>query len=336
MTKPKYSVKEPIEKDNLEGWQTLLKKDGFDEGGRYKVVDPRSIYLGKSGSDLATDWFNWYISAHADKRNSGPVVFLRSQGLPNKITGAYISDVPGQESATGRDTSRDDNITDPDYPIIYVNDPNIRIGNDRLQIFQDQAVFFPIITAYRFASVVPYRDWGNLQDHTGLTIDYGDNPPETSQLTINNEDIKLPPKLGMEDFRISTPIFTAVVPDAPYGTSIKDFLDDGPIAPGSYPAMVDGYFVMLQFSPGRYLVHCWASAGREVKGPYFSELLYEIEVRERGNCNPHGRITTWRPARNEGVLNRTLNKKREIGELTDVEVNRIKMIQNRVNNTLRP
>ena len=29
----------------------------------------------------------------------------------------------------------------------YVNDPNVRIGGDRLKIFEDQAVFVPIIIA---------------------------------------------------------------------------------------------------------------------------------------------------------------------------------------------
>lgn len=122
-----------------------------------------------------------------------------------------------------------------------------------------------------------------MQDGTGLTIDYGDDPPSERQLTINTQSLKLPPRLEMYDFRIVTPIFTSVIPEAPYGTSIKDFLEDAPVQPGSYPAMVDGYFVMLKFEePGSYWIHSWASAPRERSGPYFSELLYQIEIDPSG------------------------------------------------------
>jgi hypothetical protein len=309
--------------------RTLSIREGSG-GGKYEVVDPHSNYCGKSYSEWTTDWMNWFLSAHADKRNSGPVVFLRSHGLPNSFTGAFNSNLPNQVSAT--DTSPDSHSTDPDYPTIYVNDPNIRIGGDKLQIFEDQAVFIPIITAYGFASIV--KDWGYLQDYTGLLIDNGDNPPGPAQLTINNK--KIEPPLEMKDFRITTPIFTAVVPDAPYGTSIKDFLEDGPIAPGNYPAMVDGYFVMLKFpsTSNSYWVHSWASAGREAKGSYFSELLYEIEVLPM--AKRHGMISTRYPAQNEGVINRILSKKKEIGEFTNAEVDDIKSIQDNVKKNLIP
>ena len=80
---------------------------------------------------------------------------------------------------------------DTEYNLSYINDPNIRIGSDRLQIYLDQSIFIPIIVAYSFAIIEPYKDWGRMQDITGLTIDYGDNPPEEHQLTINNQDIKL-------------------------------------------------------------------------------------------------------------------------------------------------
>src|SRR6266508_1987133 len=167
----------------------------------YDVVNPRNLYLGKSYSDWATDWFNWNLSAYADKRNSGPVVFLRAHGLPNIKTGAYLPDEPTEITARRTDTLPEGHGTASDYPWNYVNDPNIRVCNDRLQIFEDQAVFFPIITAYQFASV-PYRDWGYLQDYTGSIIDNGDNPPERNQLSINNNDFNLPRGLEMNEFRI--------------------------------------------------------------------------------------------------------------------------------------
>ena len=321
------------------------KETIVDGNGAYKIVNPHRLYLGKSYSDWTTDWFNWFLSADADKRNSGPVVFLRSHGLPNSITGANISDVLGQVP-TRTDTLTDTPRVDMDeYRAAYVNDPNIRIGSDRLQIFEDQTVFFPIISAYAFASIDQYKfsDWGYMQDFTGTAIEYGDNPPETNQITINNKDIKLPEGLGMEHFRITTPIFTAVVPETQYGRSIKDFLEDSPLATGFYPALVEGYYVMLKFFPGSYWVHSWASAPRERSGPYYSELLYQIEVSKRRPRNLHKGLLTEairvkrdphkgfvsedyntivRPSRNERVLNRTLYEKTKIGELTEPEIKR--------------
>jgi hypothetical protein len=300
---------------------------GQEEG--YHVVDPRRNYHGKPYSIWTTDWFNWHLSRDADSRNSGPVVFLRARGLPNRITGAGVSPVPGV--SPGADTSPDSHGANTDeYQAVYANDPNIRIGSDRLQIFQDQAVFVPIIVAYELSSPAePYKDWGWMQDFTGLTIDYGDNPPGENQLTIDGDDITL--GIGMGDFRIATPIFPAVVPDAPFGTSIKDFLEDSPIAPGSYPALVEGYFVMLKFDLGkerksrRYWVHSWASAPRERARPYFAELLYEIEVRERPMGNHKGLYPYEdRPARNKHVFKRTLYEKNRIGDFDRDQIDRFK------------
>jgi hypothetical protein len=300
----------------------------------YSIVDPHHLYHGKSYSDCVCDWFNWFLSANADNRNSGPVVFLSSHGLPNKLTGAYTPDVP--EHITGSGFLSNTDTADPKYQMIYVNDPNIRIGRDKLRIFEDQAVLAPIITAYVLASKAeegyigsPYVDLGAMQEFTGLTIDNGDDPPEPSQLTINNNAVRIPAN-EMRSYRITTPIFTAVVPDAPYGTSIKDFLEEGmPIPPGNYPALVEGYFVLIQFDgPGDFWIHSWASAGREVRGPYFSELLYQIEVVQRPKNYPHGRITYKRPPRNESVLKRVIYQKMKVAELTNDEITRFETIYN--------
>ena len=71
----------------------------FEGKGKYEVIDPRFLYLGKSYSEWVSDWFNWFISADADKRTSGPVVFLRSLGLPNSTTGAFLSEVTNLSQA---------------------------------------------------------------------------------------------------------------------------------------------------------------------------------------------------------------------------------------------
>jgi hypothetical protein len=323
-----------------------------EDDGLYVVADPGALYAGKSYSDMATDWFNWFISADADNRNSGPVVFLRSRGLPSRQVGANISDVQslGNETDPLANTSSEhESISTgylPSHKRAYVNDPNIRIGGDRLRIFKDQAVFVPIIVSY-WLRLESCTDWGTMKDFTGLTIDYGDNPPNREQLRVNEKPVQLArypilrdedieqlkkkgseglelTELDMRDFRINTPIFSAVVPDVQYGRSLKDFLEESPIDPGVYPAMVEGYFVLLRFlETGNYWVHSWASGPRETTGPYFSELLYQIEVTERLE-GPHGRVTTGRPPRNERILNAVLNQKTQNGDLTTSELDRFK------------
>ena len=96
----------------------------------------------------------------------------------------------------------------------------------------------------------------------------------------------------MDDFRILTPVFTSIVPDTEYGRSIKDFLEIK-VSPGIYPAMVEGYFVLLRFKAKAetYMVHSFASGPRELTGVYFSDLYYEIQVSER--------LTPRKPGRKE-------------------------------------
>jgi hypothetical protein len=285
--------------------------------GNWSVLDPSLNYRNKSTSEWVSDWFNWFLSADADKRNSGPVVFLRSLGLPNRITLSSISDTVGPVSST--DLARDSlGGGMGNYTKSYVNDPNIRIGGDRLQIFQDQRVLVPIIIAY-WLKTEPQSDWGIMQEYTGLTIDNGDNPPEPRQLTINEKS--LPEKTDMTIYRTITPMFPAVVPDVEFGRSIKDFLEH-PVQPGIYPAIVEGFFVMLKFEePGDYWVHAWASVPREVSGPYFSEMLYQVEVLKgsRIKVEHQGRVTRCRPSRNERIFDQILTQKERYGDLTDEE-----------------
>jgi hypothetical protein len=239
----------------------------------YEVLDPTKVHFGKTYSTLVEEWFNWFVTSDADKRTSGQVVFLRSMGVES-----YSSLVPN-DSGAGNDQSAESTYAeDPYFARRYKNNPNIRIGRDKLQICIDQAVFFPIIMAYQ-ESTKPYHDYGFMQDYAGSTIDHGSNPPEVGQLTINGEPIVLPRGREMREFRIATSVFTAVVPDTDYGRSAKDFLQMA-LPSGNYPMMAEGYYVLLKFNdPGTYVVYSYANAGRETQaGTYFSEFLYEIQV----------------------------------------------------------
>jgi hypothetical protein len=280
----------------------------------YEIVYPSEVYCGKTYSALVEDWFNWFLSIDADERNFGPVVFLRASGLPLSPSGTSSSDQSKVSTIAG--TYADDPFFDTQYP----NNPNVRIGAEKLRIRKDQAVFIPIIVSIRVASK-PYFDWGYMQDWTGLTIDYGDNPPDPKNVTINGTAIKLS-KAEMKKFRVMTPIFTALVPEADYGRSVKDFLEES-VAPGAYPAIVEGYFILIKIlKPDTYIINSHASAPRERKGPYFAELLYQIDVDNATKPESTG-VLPVRPARTEAKISSILKQKLDSGEISDDEFNKI-------------
>jgi hypothetical protein len=267
----------------------------------YEVLPPDGIYFGKTYSNLVEDWFNWFLTTDPDKRTLGQVVFLRSVKMPKDTY--KVSDVPTSAYSS-----------DDLYPRPYNNEPNLRIGADKLQIYPDQYVFCPILVATWIATK-PYHDFGFMQEYCGLTLDHGDNPPSKSQFKINGDNVELPRGKTMKDFRIATSVFTAVVPDSEYGRSLKDMLEEE-VLPGQYAAMAEGFFVLIRFNrEATYRVYSAASAGREVKGSYFAEYLYEIEVQKSRD----GKVMTGSPgfrlARNDAEISRVLAEKLSRGEI---------------------
>lgn len=286
---------------------------------KYEILDPDLNYRGKSYSLWLTDWFNYFISIDPDKHVFGPVVFLKSVPDAKKsIEGDRRSDTDGNEP--NFDTS------EQYYPRRYENNPNVKVGGDKLQIFTDQVIFWPLITAYEVA-VKPWQEWGALQEYTGGIMDNGDDPPESSQVTIDGNPILLPKNTDMSNFRIQTPVFTAVVPEIEYGRSLRDFLEDA-VPPGHYPAVVEGYCLLLRFNiPGTYILHSLTKAGRELRGSYTAEILCEVQVNQGPRKAPsRGIPTNVRSARNEGAIARILSEKIQAGELTAPQANNIMKI----------
>jgi hypothetical protein len=294
----------------------------------YEIIDPDSVYRGRTYSSYLSDWYNWLISTDADKHNSGSVVFLRANLIPN-------SSSPGNNmDRTNPSDSSSSYSGDPYFPKRYANNPNIMVGGDKLRIYSDQAIFIPIITAYAEASQ-PFDDLGTLQDYTGAAIDNGDNPPSTDQLLIDGNPLNLlyiVPKKNrtdekLERFRIVTPVFPAIFPDVEYGRSLKDMLEMN-ISPGHYPTVVEGYVIMLKFNlEGRdqqtHFIHSMASAGHESRGYYFAELLYEIEVHKPYRTLRSG-SPGIRPAQNQRIIEQVISEKVKNGELGTEDVKTIR------------
>ena len=282
----------------------------------YEIIDPDLNYRGKNYSALATDWFNYFISIDADKWTSGPVVFLKSVPAPKMVND--VTNI-GNESSVASTYS-----ADAFFPRPYENNPNVRVGGDKLVIFTDQAVFWPIITSYEIATK-PYQDWGELQEYAGSIMDNGDDPPDTNKITINGKPIEFPEvqrkrkleKLEMSHFRIQTPVFTTIVPEVDYGRSLRDLLEDE-VPPGHFPTIVEGYFVLLKFNnPKTYVLHSEAKAGRAVRGPYTAEIFCEVQVNQGPRKPPtQGRPISVRIPRNDSIIARIFSEKIEKNELT--------------------
>jgi hypothetical protein len=244
--------------------------------------------------------------------------------MPNSIAGLDASNLGGESTPVSSGSGVTGELAqysdDQNYPRKYVNNPNVKVGSERLQMFADQVIFCPIVTAYAEASK-PYMDWAYMQEYTGVAIDYGDNPPDPSQFTINGQKLKVN---RLDEYRIATPVFTAVIPDIEYGRSAKDFLEM-PLAPGHYPIIVEGYFVMIKFRrAATYYIHSMASAPRETRGNYFAEFLYEIEVIRRPRRTAMRGAPGFRDSQNQGIINRILSAKEKNGEMTSGQVTSIK------------
>jgi hypothetical protein len=281
----------------------------------YEILDPDLNYRGKSYSTLVTDWFNYFVSIDPDKRTLGPVVFLKSVPSAKLVSGAGSSNIPNEETMSNPYSA------EPYFPRPYENIPNVRVGGDRLQIFTDQAVFWPIVMAYEIATK-PYQSWGELQEYTGAIMDNGDDPPEEKQITIDGKPVVLPRKMEMTRFRILSPVFTTIVPEIGYGRSLRDILEDD-VPPGHFPTVVEGYCLLVKFNtPKKYSLHSLAKAGHEARGLYTAEIFCEIEVNERPRKAPaQGVPVGIRPARNTSAISRILSEKIQNGELTVAQAN---------------
>jgi hypothetical protein len=158
-------------------------------GEGYTVVKPNEIYAGKTYSEWISDWYNWFLSVDPDDHNHGPVVFLKAYPSPRKLK----AKLPNGESADTYNKSNN-----------FVNYPNLMVGDDKIEIFRDQAILAPVMAANMSA------------DEPGITEEYmrkwvrnatdnSDNPPKSYQLIINDKPI-FEDNNGLSKYRIETPV----------------------------------------------------------------------------------------------------------------------------------
>jgi hypothetical protein len=265
----------------------------------YKVANPRIAHLGKTYGEWASQFTVWLFSTDPDQHNNGQVVFLRGMPYP----------------------------TPPDY--IPGSIPNVMVGDDRLSIFSDQFLFVPVIFAY-WASADPAESEISLHDRARVDIDNGDNPPDTRQVTIDGAEINLIDKDGqkyyMADFRIESPLFPLSVPDTEDGTSLKDYIEY-PLTPGENRAVTMGYFLLLKFEAGDYIIHSYARGRTTEHGRYNEEFLYQVKVLD-ANLRPSPSQLRVLEPKSTSYLLAKLDDKSNKQEITRDEFTELKNIVN--------
>lgn len=274
----------------------------------YTVVPANELYRGKSYAEWISDWYNWFVSEEPDDHNRGPVVFLKSYPSPRKL----------------KAKAEDKEPMDSSYKSTFINYPNLAVGNDSIEIFDDQAILAPVMGANMdaedSATTEEYmRNWVRNQ------IDNGDNPPKSYQLTINGQPV-FDDEDALHAYRVETPLFQLMIPDTEFGASLKDFMEI-PYKPGIYNSVADGYFVLLKdLKKTAYVIHCY-SQGSNYGGKqrYYSEYIYHIKI-----LNREGRTSSpsmgFIPDRFTNLLKEELKEKLHNNEIEKSEYDSLKKL----------
>jgi hypothetical protein len=265
-----------MKRSTIKGASGSSAQDPLPKELKYTAVTSTETYKGKTYSEWIADWINWFFRADPEESSSGPVIFLKQ--YPRII-----------QPLLGRN---------PDQHVLelFKNDPNLMVGDDRIEIFSDQAILFPVVMAY-WVSTDPSETEEYLRQRVRSDIDNGDNPPKLEQITINGREIRIrDPEIPggfinakptdevrreMRKYRVETSLFTTMVADVEYGLSYKDYVEY-PMDAGTFNTVVCGYyFLITDLEEGRYIIHSHARGRSTEKGDYYAELLYDINVIDR-------------------------------------------------------
>jgi hypothetical protein len=154
----------------------------------------------------------------------------------------------------------------------------IMVGNDSLEISESQRVLLPMITATAIAE--SGENSQSLYELVRSDIDNGENPPDKSNVKIDNADLTV--RGGLDEYRFETRVFQLDIPSSPYGQSLADYVVP-PIKTRdtNSPCVTAGYFVLLKLDPGQHFIFSSVNGSRDRTGLYKASLLYRIVVASR-------------------------------------------------------
>jgi hypothetical protein len=219
-------------------------------GIKIEILEPTDLFKGRAFGDWLGDWWNWLISDDPS-RQTGPVKMLRA-GLSYDEKGRPVHE-----------------------------DFNVCVGDNKEEVYEDQAVLFPLLNTMIDSRHIPGADSEPKMRY--LARNENDSSPTLygNQFEINKQiifDDKNDRKIS--DLRAESPEFTLTVPSADYGTSLKDRLDVPLTYPGQYKAVTDGYWIFIKCLPkdGSPYRLFWHAEGLY---NYITGAAYELEVVSR-------------------------------------------------------
>jgi len=237
----------------------------------YDVLDPEKLFSGKSYSQWIEDFTNWFFSASPDAANTGPVRFLRSYPAPEKI--AML------DPLSAHDPTRQIKY---ESSSMFKNYPNVMVGKDKLEVFDDETIMFPSMLAVYFATETS-DDAETMRAWLKNNNDISDNPPSPDQILIDGNSITVNEE-DMKKYRIETTLFNVRISDIQYPYSEKYFVQNAQELEqaGNYAAIVEGYFFMLKLNTvkdvQRHYVISHAKGARYSVGDYYATFVYQIDV----------------------------------------------------------
>ena len=274
------------------------------------VVKCDKVYRGKTYSQWIPEWCNWFYMIDPDQYNGEPwndVKFLRSFPSPEKIAKLDPTQKIQYEGSA-----------------MYRNLPNVMMGSDRIVMYDDQAIFFPVMLAIWIASD-PTDEYGEMERWVKEQNSHSDDPAMSYQFTIDGKILVNSDGIPFNSDDIlkykidSSGTFSLRIPEADYGKSLNDFVFK-PSPPGWHQAYCQGYFFMVEgFKPRAesYFIFSMARGAPYAAGEYYASFAYEIKVipsylRPRSSQSGNFPEKIMNNIKNE-IISR--KEKKEIGEI---------------------
>jgi hypothetical protein len=213
------------------------------------VVKSNEIYHGKSYGDLVKSFVQWLVSYNPDNQSLSDVFFLRGV------------DFEGYKGS--------------------LNHRFVKIGKNSLQVYSDQAIFFPVITS--FADDIHHRleTPEKRRDYVYQLIQVGDDPPAKTQFSIDG----LNPNLNWGDHYVLTNDFNIYIPEPQEGKTLGQKLDVPLNIPGPAVFVAGGYFVLLKpLEVGTHIIAFYGKGDFDYRNSTFVELnVVERETKHKSS-----------------------------------------------------
>lgn len=219
------------------------------------VVKPNENFRGMSYSEWAMTWSNWLFSEKPDDYDGGDMLFLRGN----------VNYSPVGDSNQGPR---------------YIDPKGLydRTGKNAQRIFEDTAIFIPIITftlsLNEIYEGVELKGPEQLRYYANIDIDRGSDMWATIMKKGEASPKKIVPNI--KDYRMMTSIFRFIVPE---NSQLKDKADY-PVHPGTYDAITVGYFLIIRsLPPSTYRINF----GGKGVGSYYTNSVYDVVVHGKRN-----------------------------------------------------